>query len=170
MEPVNLVIIGDKRSLTRHFEQHGWYRADKVGAISLSKAIAAAVFNRSYRKGPMADSFIQGHHYAMAYERPTRSNTYRRRHHLRLWRTSLKNSGRRIWVGTVSYDRSAGAHQGVLPTHHISPTLSWDEEFLASSLGVKKPAYIKLDRPYEARLNQGDPYDYDGRALVLDLG
>ncbi len=169
MEPVNLVVIGNKRFLTRHFKEHGWYRADKIGAISLLKALAAATFNRAYRQGPVADSYLAGHHFTLAFEKPTRADTFRRRHHLRLWRSPYKIRGRRVWAGTVSYDRAAGTHQGLLLTHHIAPTLSWEEDFLAGSLGLKRLRHLTLDKPYKGQLNNGDTYEYDGKALVLDI-
>lgn len=169
MEPVNLIIVGNKRFLTKHFKQYGWYRADKIGAVSLSKALLAAIFDRSYRQGPMADSYLAGHHFTLAFEKPTKADSFRRRHHLRLWRTPYKIMGRRVWAGTVSYDRAAGTHQGLLPTHHIAPTLSWEEGFLAGSLGVNRPRHLTLSQAYKGKLNNDDTYDYDGKALVLDL-
>ena len=169
MEPVNLIVIGNKRFLTSHFKDHGWYRADKIGAVSLSKALVAAIFNRSYRAGPISDSYLAGHHFTLAFEKPTKADTFRRRHHLRLWRTPYKIMGRRVWAGTVSYDRAVGTYEGVLPTHHIAPTLSWEESFLATSLGIHRPRHLTLDESYNGELNNGDTYDYDGKALVLDL-
>ena len=129
----------------------------------------AAIFDRSYRQGPISDSYLAGHHFTLAFEKPTKADTFRRRHHLRLWRTPYKIMGRRVWAGTVSYDRAAGTHDGVLPTHHIAPTLSWEEGFLAGSLGIHRPRHLTLDEPYKGELNNGDTYDYDGKALVLDL-
>lgn len=169
MEPINLVVIGNRRFLTKHFKEHGWYRADKIGAVSLSKALVAAVFDSSYREGPISDSYLAGHHFTLAFEKPTKADTFRRRHHLRLWRTSYKIMGRRVWAGTVSYDRAAGTHEGILPTHHIAPTLRWEEGFLAGSLGIRRPRHLTLGRPYKGQLDNGDTYDYDGKALVLDL-
>lgn len=169
MEPINLVVVGSKRYLMRHFKKLGWYRADRIGAISLSKALAATLLDRSYRQGPVADSFIKGHRFELAFERPTKSDTFRRRHHARLWRTPYKIRGRRVWAGTVSYDRTSGTRRGVLPTHHIAPTLSWEEDFFAGSLGLKRLRHLTLDKPYKGQLNNGDTYEYDGKALVLDL-
>lgn len=169
MEPVNLIIIGNKRFLIRHFKEHGWYRADKIGAVSLSKALVAAIFSRSYHQGPISDSYLAGRHFTLAFQKPTKADTFRRRHHLRLWRTPYKIMGRRIWAGTVSYDRAAGTHEGILPTHHIAPTLSWEESFLAGSLGINRPRHLSLDRPYKGKLNNGDTYDYDGKAVMLNL-
>src|SRR3990167_10515221 len=108
MEPINLIVIGNRRFLYRHFKKHGWFRADKLGAVSLSKAIFAGALNLSYHEGPISGSYIKDKHFNLGFEHPTNSDTFRRRHHLRLWKTPYKIRGRRVWAGTLSYDRSAG--------------------------------------------------------------
>lgn len=169
MEPINLIIIGNRRFINRHFQKHGWFRANKLGAISLSKALIAGIFNKSYPKGPMSSSYLRGQPFELGFQHPTKSDTYRRRHHLRLWWTPYKLMGRRIWAGTLSYDKSVGLSESHIPTHHIAPTLSWEAEFLAHSFGIKSPKYLKLSIGGKGELNIGDKYIYDGRALILDL-
>ena len=169
MEPINLVVIGNRRFLYKHFKTHGWFRADKLGALSLTKALVTGALSLSYHEGPISGSYINKKRFAIGFEHPTKSDTFRRRHHLRLWRTPYKLMGRRVWAGTLSFDRSAGLSKTYLPTHHISPSLSWEEDFLAKSLGVSRPKHLKLSPAYKGKLNTGDDYEYDGRALVLDL-
>lgn len=169
MEPINLVIIGNRRFVYRHFKKHGWFPADKLGAYTLLKALTAGILNLSYHEGPIAGGYVKGQHFMMGWQKPTKSDTFQRRHHLRLWRTPYKYFGKRVWAGTVSYDRSAGLSDQLIPVHHIAPTLSWEENFLASSLGVKRLRYLKLSSPKTDKLFTGDRYNYDGRALVLDL-
>ena len=169
MEPVNLVIIGNRRFIQIYFKKHGWFTADKLGALSLVKALISVLFNKSYHEGPISGSYVKGRHFTMGFQHPTRSDTYRRRHHLRLWRTSYKIMGRRVWVGTLSYERSAGLSADYYPTHHISPTLSWEEDFLASTLGINRAQHLTLAKARKGQLNNGDSYDYDGKALVVNL-
>lgn len=169
MEPINLVVIGNRRFIYRHFKTHGWFPADKLGAVSLTKALMAGLLNLSYHEGPISGSYVKGRHFLLGFQRPTKTDTFRRRHHLRLWRTPYKLMGRRVWAGTMSYDRSAGLSKAHLPTHHIAPTLSWEKDFVARSFGITRPRYLKLSQPEAGQLNIGDKYVYDGRALVLDL-
>jgi hypothetical protein len=169
MEPINIVVVGNRRYIYRHFKQHGWFAADKLGAISLIKALVASSFNLSYHEGIIGKSYVKGKPFLLGFQRPTRADTFRRRHHLRLWQTPYKINARRVWAGTLSYDRSVGVSKSLWPTHHISPTLSWEESFLAASIGIKRPRHLTLSRPSQGQLGNGDHYQYDGKALVIDL-
>lgn len=169
MEPINLIVIGNRRFIYKHFKQHGWFRAHNLGTLSLAKALITGALNLSYHEGPISRSYINNKRFIMGFERPTKADTFRRRHHLRLWRTPYKINGRQVWAGTLSFDRSAGLSKSGLPTHHISPSLSWEESFLAKSLGVTRPKHLTISQPYDGELNTGDDYKYDGKVLVIDL-
>jgi hypothetical protein len=73
-------------------------------------------------------------------------------------------------VGTLSYDRGIGHFKGsLLPTHHICSKLNSEENFLARSLRIPRPLYARLGHKEIGHINTGDPYIWDGKALVLDL-
>lgn len=168
MEPINLIVVGSLSQIKKSFNASGWFFAEKLGPLSLIKAFGASIFNRSYKKGPFSPSYINGRKFMLGIERPTVSDTFRRRHHLRLWKTPYRLNGQPVWVGTASYDRSVGLSSHGVPTHHIAPSLQWEENFLAGSLG-QKPIYFKLADPVDSRLQIGDHYQFNGQALVLDL-
>jgi hypothetical protein len=170
MEPVTLIIVGKRGSIKKTFKAAGWYQAMPIGFISSFRSVLSTLLNRSYREGPMWPAFIDGKHHQIGFELPTQSDTYRRRHHLRLWRTGLSLPKGQIWTGTLSYDRSVGLFPGsVMPTHHISSNLTAEEEFLARTLKIHKPLYIKLAEPEKGIINTGDDYNWSGKALVLEL-
>lgn len=170
MEPINLVITGSLKSIRYHFEQHGWFVAEELSFTTFWHSLYSTFLKRPYPNGPMFPGFIgRRHHHDIAFERPTYHNNYRQRHHLRLWRTRFKLGKRRIWVGILSFDKGIGIGHGGLPTHHIHPSLLWEEEFLAHCLGIAKPAFVRLDEQQRGFSNNGDPYVYDGRALVLEF-
>ena len=169
MEPITLVIIGNKSSVRRLFEANGWFETDHLGPISLLKTISASLLNSSYHKGLMSYSYINHKRFQLGFERPTRSDTFRRRHHSRIWKTNLKFHGSSVWAGMASYDRSIGISTDGWPTHHISPSLADEDHFIARSLGIFEPTYIKLSKPEKGIINIGDPYTWDGKALLVDL-
>lgn len=170
MEPVTLIIIGSKKSILNRFGQAGWYLADSINFSSSLKSTIATVFNSSYKTGPMWPSYISNIQHRMGFERPTRSDTFRRRHHLRLWKTKIRINKQILWVGTISYDRSVGLREGsLMPTHHISSTLNSEENFLARTLRIARPRYIKLGEAESGTIKTGDKYVWDGQALILDL-
>lgn len=170
MEPVTLVIIGSKKNILSQFGQAGWYMADSVNFSSSLKSAIATVFNSSYITGPMWPSYISNTRHRMGFERPTRSDTFRRRHHLRLWKTKIRINKQILWIGTISYDRSIGLREGsLMPTHHISSTLKSEENFLARTFRIVKPKYITLGKAESGVIKTGDNYVWDGKALVIDL-
>jgi hypothetical protein len=170
MEPVSLIILADRCNLVKKFKEAGWYLADEINWRTTLRSATATIFNSSYRSGPMWPSYLFGKKNQLGFQRPTRSDTYRRRHHLRLWRTSIKMNNKRVWAGTVSYDRGVGHfNNSLLPIHHISSQLGSEDNFLARTFRIKDPVYIKMGHPEKGHINTGDPYVWDGRALVVEL-
>jgi hypothetical protein len=170
MEPVNVIILGGLRQIQKTLFSHGWVKAHPIGLVSLARASWATVLNRGYPNGPMSPSYIGKKHFLMGFEHVTTANSFRRRHHMRLWKTNYKLGKNRVWVATISYDRAPGFDTtGIIPTHHIAPTLAWEENFLARSLGLQSPQFVKISQPKKGKLSNGDPYSYDGKALVLNL-
>ncbi len=170
MEPICLILLGTKPSITYHLEEAGWQLADKISAITVVKSAWATIADKSYRHGPMWPSFINGKQNSLGFEMPTNSDTYRRRHHLRLWKTKYRLGKNRVWIGTISYDRGTGfIRHSPIPAHHISPNLEMEEEYLSRTLDIMKPLYAKLSKPEKGIINTGDPYVWDGKAIVLDL-
>jgi len=169
-EPITLIILGNRRLIRKVFKKAGWYLAVPISLKTLFESGLAAAFNRSYRTGPMRSLFVSGKKHKLGFERPTRSDTYRRRHHLRLWDTEFMLYKKPVWVGMLSYDRSFGLAKGSLsPTHHISAALNSEENFLADNLDIKTPQYVHLSKPEEGIISIGDPYVWDGEALLINL-
>lgn len=170
MEPITLIYIGSKGDIKNHLGKAGWALSDKISILSTLKCFWASLANRTYRTGPMWPSFIKGKQNSMGFEMPTQSDTYRRRHHLRIWKTRYHLGKEQVWVGTISYDRGIGfIRHSPIPAHHISPNMKNEEEYLARTLDLLKTVYIRLSKSEKGVINTGDPYIWDGKALVLDL-
>lgn len=170
MEPVNLIVTGRLKNIKRNLKIHGWYVADPLNFKTFWHSLWSMFSRRPYRTGPMFPGFIDQHHrHDVAFERPTYQDNYRQRHHLRLWKTRYRLGKQRIWVGIISFDKSIGIGRAGIPTHHIHPSLLWEEKFLAHCLGVAKPLFLHLGNSEKGFVSNGDPYVYDGRALVLDF-
>jgi LssY C-terminus len=170
MEPVSLIIIGSKKNVLDRLGKAGWYLADSINFNSAIKSVIATIFDSSYRTGPMGPAYIDNIKHRMGFERPTRSDSYRRRHHLRLWKTKVRIKKQIVWIGTISYDRGVGfIDNSLMPTHHISSNLKSEENFLARTLRIARPKYITLGDPENDHISTGDPYVWDGKALLIDL-
>jgi len=106
----------------------------------------------------------------MGFEMPTQSDTYRRRHHLRIWKTRYFLKRQRVWVGTLSYDSGVGfIKHSFIPAHHISPSLELESQYLTRTLHILKPVSARLSKPESGKINTGDSYIWNGRALILDF-
>jgi undecaprenyl-diphosphatase len=170
MEPVTLVVLGSKPHIRSRMTEAGWYLAAKINLLTTIRSAIATIFNSSYRNGPMWPAYINGHKHRMAFEMPTKSDTYRRRHHIRLWRSKYKWHGKSVWIGMASYDRSAGfIKKTPLPAHHINPNLKAEDDYIVRTLELMKPLFVRLAPPEEGIINTGDAYVWDGKALVMDL-
>lgn len=171
-EPVSFIYLGTEAQITQLFTGHGWYGADRISAASLLKAYRAARDNAPYPTAPFSPAFIGSNVHDLAFQMPTPANTIAQRHHTRLWNTGLTTTDeRQIWVGTASYDRSIARYgQTNLPLHHIDANLPAERQFIIRSLGVKNAQYVQLQPAGSGRNSFGDPYYFDGRAAIIDLG
>jgi len=169
-EPVNLIILGSKRQIQENFIKNGWYPAVGLNLRSALHGIVAALVNLSFPTGPVGTLYINRKPQLLAFQKPTKSNTFRRRHHLRLWKVNFRIGTSQVWIGMLSYDRSAGHYKNsLMPTHHISPSLISEENYLADTFQIKNPVFIKLSEPENGSTSNGDHYYWDGRALLIDL-
>ncbi|MGH7156787.1 MAG: LssY C-terminal domain-containing protein [Candidatus Saccharimonadales bacterium] len=168
--PVSLIVVGRKSLIIKSFQQHGWFLAEQINPISAVRAGLATFFNLSYHKGPMYDSYVDGRPHVLGFEKPTQTDSFRRRHHLRLWKTRYYLNHKPVWIGTISYDRGVGLKKGsLLPIHHTNPTLRLEEDFLAKTFGVQKPIYVVLSRKESGTMYSGDSYIWDGQALLIEI-
>jgi hypothetical protein len=61
-------------------------------------------------------------------------NTFLKRHHLRLWRTTAATAdGRPIWLGASTHDIGLDVHLGVA-SHAIDPNLDWERTKVGADL------------------------------------
>jgi hypothetical protein len=170
MEPVSLILVGRIADVIKQLEAAGWYISDKISIKSSAKSLWVSIADKSYRSGPMWPSFINGKQNSLGFEMPTKADTYRRRHHLRLWKTNYRLKKNSVWIGTISYDNGIGfIKHSFIPAHHISPNLQLEETYLAQTLNIFRPLYVKVSKPEMGHINTGDAYVWDGKALVLDL-
>ena len=170
-DPINIAFIGDEASLEKVFLAAHWLVPDLVNASSTKRIVEASIANAQYPTAPVSKLYLFGHAQDIAYEFPT--NTVRNRHHVRLWKTNETVSGKSLWIGAASYDSGIEV-SGVtyLPTHHISPNVNGERDFVARSLSgtdmVESTSMERNARPTAWGFNGGgDWYFDDGLVSVL---
>src|SRR5581483_6385350 len=58
MEPMNIVVLGEKRAVRQVFAAAGWYEALPVSFWNLLRAQLALVFNASFARGPVTPLYV----------------------------------------------------------------------------------------------------------------
>lgn len=168
-EPLSFVILADSdEKLIEMFSHAGWLLADKISVSSAAKLARAALLKQAYPRAPMTPSFWNSQVHDFGFEKPTRSNNVRERHHARFWKTNYTTQqGKRIYVGTASLD--SNIKWGV--THKINPDIDTEREFLFKGLnssGVvadfQKQEFIK---PRLGQNFSGDLFFTDGQIYFV---
>lgn len=119
-EPLAFILLAkDDTALTQGFEKSGWSLADRVSIQSVFKVTEAALLRRQYLKAPMTPSFWNTAVNDFGFEKPTEANNVDERHHIRIWKTNLRQGGLTVYVATASLDTAIKW----LVTHRISPDI-----------------------------------------------
>jgi membrane-associated phospholipid phosphatase len=171
MEPINFIYIGSQQQIEQMFLSHGWYKADPSTLSNTLKALSVGFQGHQYLNAPVTPSYLAAKPEDLAFQKPTKSNSLRQRHHTRLWRTDYKLAdGKEIWVATASFDEGIEfAGPAKLPTHHIDPNIDAERAYIASSLGLKDVGYLQVVDPQAGKNASGDLFFTDGKALLISL-
>ncbi len=102
----NLAFIGTADELQRAFAAAGWVIVDTLTAQTTYSTIRSIAENQGYRRAPMSILILDGKQPDFAYAKTL--NTFSKRHHLRIWRTTQTWHGRQIWTSSSTHDIGIG--------------------------------------------------------------
>ncbi|MDP3958988.1 MAG: LssY C-terminal domain-containing protein [Pseudorhodobacter sp.] len=171
LEPINMIVLTqDEMAFSAAMALAGWKRAQDPGVASLLRAAFANWTNTADDTAPVTPYFWRSVPNDLAFQKPTRDATLRRRHHVRFWRTEFVTArGQRLFLGAASFDD--GLDWGLL--HHIDPNIDAERDSLAEDLRqTGKVASVTTLRVSQPRLGQsvaGDPWFTDGEATVIEF-
>jgi LssY C-terminus len=135
-DPLNLGLVGTKSEVIHALLSAGWYPADPI-TIKTSVGIARSVlFKHAYPTAPVSNLYVFDRQQDLAFEQPFGSSASQR-HHVRLWQSPSvdANSGRPLWVGSATFDRSSGfSHLTGKITHHIAADIDAERNATIASL------------------------------------
>jgi hypothetical protein len=87
----NLIFIGSAGAVERAFAASDWVQVDSLTAESTYATIRSVAENQGYKTAPMSTLLLGGQAPAYAYAKTL--NTFSKRHHLRVWASSLSWDG-----------------------------------------------------------------------------
>ena len=103
----NLIFIGSADAVKRAFAAADWVQVDSVTAESTYSTIRSVAENQGYKTAPMSTpscwvASLPSYAYAKTL------NTFSKRHHLRVWASSLTWNGETIWTSSSTHDIGIG--------------------------------------------------------------
>ncbi len=172
-DPLNLVFIGDLKSMYYAFMRAGWDETETIYSGSLWKTGLSALTGGRYRYSPVSALYVFQRAQDVALQKAR--DSIHERNHLRLWITPLRFEGKPVWVGQISRDIGVRFTRRTITTHKIDPDVDEAREYLLEDLAYAQAlegfGYVggvgaaSYDEP-RGNLT-GDPYFTDGRRAVM---
>jgi hypothetical protein len=171
----NVMLIGSREDVVAAFETAGWVEAAKLKTKTGWKSFVALMRDKGYEEAPFSKLFMNGREPDLGCQKM--SNTFAKRHHVRIWKQSDTYQGQEVWLGAGSHDIGYGVSRaGTKWIHLIDPRVDRERDKIRDDLmftGLVK-GYLLIERPNLPRKNPaassgGTNLITDGRILVLDL-
>ncbi len=173
-DPLNLILIANSDLINGAFKSAGWSPAKKLGVGSAYGTVRALANDGGYEEAPVSQLYLFDRSEDLAFEKML--NTFRKRHHLRLWRTTATTAdGREIWLGATTHDigiDESVRHREV--SHAIDPDLDAERSKVGADLmaggAVASEQLVTRPNPLSTGLTAtGGTWKTDGQMLVIEL-
>lgn len=171
-DPLNLVLIGREDEIRKAFQEAGWNEAARKNARTIFETVRAVMAEKGYGAAPVSQLYLYGRPEDFAFEKTL--NTFTKRHHLRLWRsTATTPEGREIWLGAATHDTGLDVRPGVV-SHAIDPDLDAERAKVGADLAAGGQAAVEslVARPNpisQGSTATGAPWRTDGQLLAVQL-
>jgi opacity protein-like surface antigen len=169
----NLIFIGSADEVERAFAASDWVQVDSLTAESTYATIRSVAENQGYKTAPMSILMLGGQAPAYAYAKTL--NTFSKRHHLRIWPTSLPWNGQTVWTSSSTHDTGIGfSKKNKTFIHLIDSHIDNERAKVVNDLiftGCVSNVQL-VARPWipkDAKNGTGEDLITDGRIAVLQL-
>lgn len=181
-EPINLVVAGTRKQLTKALEAAGWKSAQHLGLVSEIKT-AFSLFDRltplhhlfryNDSSSPVSTMYLDGKPAAMVFDK---NDTFdMARDHLRIFATGKKDAqGRPLWA--IAATRDVGMHLdlGKLSGYHaIDPAIDKErDQVMADLLDAGQVQSWRSARGPQSKVDRAEiarNYQTDGNAYLVSL-
>ena len=169
----NLMFVGTDEQVKDAFTKAGWFAADALSQTSKMETARAIIENRGYKEAPMSVLTLDNRPPDLALQKQT--DTFAKRHHIRVWKRPDQFNGKPIWVAAATHDTSITFSQVSKSfTHGIDPNIDNERTKVTNDLIFTGTvhAYSLVDRnnmPKDASNATGDKLVTDGKIAVLEF-
>jgi hypothetical protein len=170
---INVVINATDDELSGAFTAAGWNTAVALGLRADARTVLAVAEDRGYTLGPVSLQSWSGRPPDRVFQKQT--NTFDRRHHVRIWRAAQTHDGRPLWAASATHDigiKFARAERTF--THRVETDIDLERQKIVDDLrfaGVlERSAFARrVGIPATLTNATGDAMTTDGRVAVLVL-
>ncbi|HUB82417.1 MAG TPA: LssY C-terminal domain-containing protein [Bryobacteraceae bacterium] len=169
----NLLLVATPDDLRRDFAEAGWSAATSLNPFSKFETLRALAEDRGYDEAPVSILLVDGKPPDMVFEKTT--DTFARRHHLRVWRRPFTIEGLPVWAVAATHDTGIDfSEEQRTFIHRIDSHIDRERDKVVYDLlytgRVKACQFFNRPQvPREATNATGDRIETDARISVLWL-
>ena len=170
---INLVLGASEADLRQAFETAGWNTAVALGLRADVKTILAVAVDRGYKLGPVSLQSLNGRSPDHVFQKQT--NTFDRRHHIRIWRVEETYQSQPVWAASATHDIGIKfAREERTFTHRVEQPIDLERQKVVDDLRFagSVAGYALESRPgVPTQLTNatGDVMATDGKVAVVVL-
>jgi hypothetical protein len=169
----NLILVGSEDQVRKVFEAAGWHAAAGLNATAKFETVKALAESRGYNEAPVSVLLLDGKPPDLVFEKLT--NTFAKRHHLRVWRRPVTLEGKPVWAVAATHDTGISfSEQNRTFIHKIDGQIDRERAKVTNDLlftGLVQSVAL-VDRPQVPEHGEnatGDSLETDAKIAVLVL-
>jgi hypothetical protein len=170
---INLLLIGSQEALVHAFRQAGWLEAENLDLKTEAETFLAVADHHSFHEGPVSSLLVDGQKPSLVFEKAT--NTFAKRHHVRIWRQPRVFNGLPVWIGAGTHDTGIDfSRKAKTFSHSVDSQIDQERRKIQNDLlftGAIAASSL-IARPAAPRSFQnatGDQLQTDGQIAALRL-
>ena len=169
----NLIFIGSADEVERAFAASDWVQVDSLTAESTYATIRSVAENQGYKTAPMSILLLGGQAPKYAYAKTL--NTFSKRHHLRVWASSLPWNGQTVWTSSSTHDTGIGFSKKnktfihLIDSHIDNERAKVVNDLIFTGCVSNVQLVARSWIPKDAKNGTGEDLVTDGRIAVLQL-
>jgi hypothetical protein len=167
----NLLLVGTEEQIRKTFAEAGWSTAAALSANSKMETVKAIGENRGYSEAPVSILLLDGKPPDLVFQKST--NTFAKRHHLRVWKRAATYEGKPVWSVAATHDIGINfSEKNRTFIHLIDGQIDRERTKVAEDLMFtgKVQSFLLLERPQVPKKSEnatGDALETDGKIAVL---